>query len=101
MSNLMDTAENEVIRKEILELCEQAAPYGAGLPVLKAALRKCGYELDEKELLKQVDYLAGKGLVEKRVVENRRLDISRCIVFLTPGGTDYLEGNSPEVAGVD
>ncbi len=100
MSNLLDTAGNEVMRKEILELCEQAAPYGAGLPVLKAALRKCGYELDEKELLKQVDYLAGKGLVKKEMIENQRLNISRCIVFLTPEGTDYLEGNGTDVTGV-
>lgn len=97
----MNTAENEVIRKEILELCGQAAPYGAGLPVLKAALRKCGYDLNDQELLKQVEYLVGKGFVEKKTVENKRLEISRCIISMTPEGTDYLEGNGPEVVVVD
>lgn len=101
MSNLMNTAEKETIRREIMDLCSQAAPYGAGLPVLKAALRKCGHDLTDQELEVQVDYLEGKGLVKKNVVENRRLAINRCIVVLTPAGTDYLEGNGPDIAGVD
>lgn len=100
MGNLTDTAKNEVIRKEILELCQQTAPYGAGIPVLRAALRKCGYDLTELELQQQVDYLEGKGLVRKDVVENRRLNMKRCIVFLTPEGVDCLEGNGPDFAGV-
>lgn len=101
MSDLINTAEKETIRREIMELCGQAAPYGAGLPVLKAALRKCGHDLTDGELMRQVDYLEGKQLVKKDVVENRRLGINRCIVSLTPAGTDYLEGNGPEITGVD
>ncbi len=100
MSNVMDTAASEEVRKEILELCRQTAPYGAGIPVLKAALRKCSYDMTEQELAVQVDYLAGKGLVRKDIVENRRLAIKRCIVFLTPEGMDYLEGNGPDITGV-
>lgn len=101
MSDLMRTAEKEIIRREIMELCEQAAPMGAGLPVMKAALRKTGFDLTEQDLEKQVDYLAGKKLVKKDVVENRRLGIKRCIVTLTPEGVGFLEGNGPDVAGVE
>lgn len=101
MSDLLKTAEKEILRREIMELCEQAAPIGAGLPVLKAALRKSGYDLTEQDILRQVDYLEGKGLVKKDVIENRRLDISRCVVTLTPEGMDFLEGNGPDVPGVD
>ena len=54
-----------------------------------------------RDRMRQVDYLEGKGLVHKEMVENRRLGISRCIVRLSPEGTDYLEGNGPDVAGVD
>lgn len=100
MNSLIDTAKNEVVRKEILELCRQTAPYGAGIPVLRAALRKCDYDLTEQELQQQVGYLAGKGLVREEMVENRRLNMKRCIVFLTPEGVDYLEGNGPDIAGV-
>ena len=57
MGNIINTAECEEIRKEILELCRQAAPCGAGIPVLKAALRKCGYDLTERELAVQASYL--------------------------------------------
>lgn len=100
MGNVMDTAANEVIRKEILELCSQAAPYGAGIPVLKAALRKCDHVMTDQELMMQISYLEGKGLVKTETVENRRLDIQRHIVFLTPEGMDYLEGNGPDIVGV-
>lgn len=100
MGSLIDTANGEMIRKEILELCRQGAPYGAGLPVLKAALRKCGWDMTEQELTVQVDYLEGKGLVRKENVENRRLGIRRCIIFVTPEGMDCLEGNGPDIAGV-
>lgn len=100
MGNVMDTAMNEEIRKEILELCRQTAAYGAGIPVLKAALRRSDYVMTDQELLMQVSYLEGKGLVKVEKVENRRLDIQRRIVFLTPEGMDYLEGNGPDIAGV-
>lgn len=100
MGNMMDTAANEVVRKEILELCRQAAPYGAGIPVLKAALRKCDHIMTDQELMMQVGYLEGKGLVRKKEVVNRRLDIQRQIIFLTPEGMDYLEGNGPDIVGV-
>ncbi|MCM1192700.1 MAG: hypothetical protein NC389_09765 [Acetatifactor muris] len=100
MGNVMGTAMNEEIRKDILELCRQAAPYGAGIPVLKAALRKCGHDVADQELMMQVSYLEGKGLVRVEKIENRRLDIQRRIVFLTPEGTDYLEGNGPDITGV-
>lgn len=101
MGNVMNAAENEVIRREILELCRQAAPYGAGTPVLKAALRKSEYELTEQELLTQIEYLKDKGLVKTQEVQNRRLNIDRLIVSLTPEGIDYLDGNGPDITGVD
>ena len=101
MNKVLSTAENEVVRREILELCQAAAPYGAGLPVLKASLRKTGYELAEKELRCQADYLEGKGLIRRQEVKNWSLHIDRCILFITPEGVDYLEGNGPDIAGVD
>lgn len=100
MSNIMDAAENEVIRREILELCRQTQPYGAGLPILKAALRKSEYEVSDKELLTHVEYLKGKGLIQTQEVSNRRLELHRVIVQLTPEGMDYLDGNGPDIAGV-
>ncbi len=101
MGNLMNTAENEVVRREILELCRTAEPYGAGTPVLKAALRKNGYEVEDRELLTHIEYLKGKGLARTDEVKNRRLDIHRLIVHLTPEGMDYLDGNGPDITGVE
>ncbi len=100
MGKLMETAEIEVLRGEILGLCRMAEPYGAGIPVMKAALRKSGYEVDERELRTQIEYLQGKGLVRTDEVSNRRLELQRLIVHLTPEGMDYLDGNSPDIVGV-
>ena len=100
MSKVMDTAENEVIRREILELCKETHPYGAGLPILKAALRTIDYEVDDKELLAHIEYLKGKGLIKTEEVSNRRLELHRVIAYLTPEGTDYLDGNGPDIVGV-
>jgi len=100
MSNVMDTAENEVVRRNILELCRQTGECGAGIPVMKAALKKLGHVMTDQDLMLQVGYLEGKGLVRKETVENQRLGIRRHIVFLTPAGIDYLEGNGPDILGV-
>lgn len=100
MSNVMDTAEKEIIRREILELCKETAPYGAGPKVLKAALRKSEYEISDRELLTHIEYLKGKGLVGTKEVTNRRLELNRLIVYITPEGTDYLDGNGPDIVGV-
>lgn len=100
MSRALDTAEHEELRLEILELCREAQPYGTNPNVLRAALRKSGHDLSEKEVLIQIDYLKDKGLVETQEVVNRRLDINRLIVRLTAAGTDYLEGNGLDITGV-
>ena len=101
MSDLINTAASEVIRREILELCRETEPYGAGTQVIKAALRKNGYAVDDRELLMHIEYLKGKGLVRTDEVSNRRLDIHRLIVHLTPAGIDYLDGNGPDIVGVE
>ena len=89
MSRVMDTAEHEALRLEILELCREAQPYGTNPNVLRAALRKSGYDLPERDLLTQIGYL-----------KDRRLGLQRLVVRLTSEGTDYLEGNGPDIAGV-
>lgn len=100
MSKLMEVAEKELIRREILEMAQMTAPEGANLRLLRAALRRVGHDLTEDEIERQVGYLQGKGLVDRNPVENRTLGIRRVIVRITADGTDFLEGNK-EVAGVD
>lgn len=99
MNEILNVAGKEIVRREIMELCREAEPYGAGTPVLKAALRKTGHDLTDQELMRQVDYLEGKGLVHKEMVENRRLGISRCIVRLSPGGDGLSGGQRPGCCG--
>ena len=97
----IQTAEKEVIRQEILEMLSMAGTDGAGEKVLRAALKKAGYELPEEEILRQVSYLKEKELVQTVEVKNPKLGIRRTIAYITAAGTDYLEGNSGEIPGID
>lgn len=97
----IQTAEKEVIRQEILEMLSMAAGGGAGEKVLRAALKKAGYELTEEEILRQISYLKDKGLVRAIEIKNPGLHIQRTIAYITAAGTDYLEGNGGEIPGID
>ena len=100
MSKIFDTAEKEVIRGEILSTCEMAGQGGADTKVLKAVLKKAGYELDEEAVKEQIHYLELKGLVSTRDISNKQLGISRTLVSITALGIDYIEGNTPDIPGI-
>lgn len=99
------TAEKEVIRREMLEALSLAdtdgVGGGCGERVLRAVLKKEGYELSEEEILRQISYLEEKGLVRTRKVKNADVRLRRTIAYITAAGTDYLEGNGREIPGVD
>lgn len=99
MSDLIKTAEKEILRKEILGLCYQAAPTGCSMDVLAAAFSHSGAS-DKEEITRQVGYLEAKHLVLVQTVGNERLGISKKIVKLTAEGIDYMEGNAAQLAGI-
>ena len=101
MSNLIQTAEKEILRKVILNLCYQAPSVGCSTDVLVAAFAHSGVSGREREeIVKQVDYLKLKGLVTVESVGNERLNLSRDIVKLTADGIDYMEGNTDQFVGI-
>lgn len=100
MSNILKTAEKEVIRGEILSLCQLAAPEGVSTKVVMAALKKSGYEVEKAEMERQTLYLEEKGLIRVSRLDSERLGIHRKVLQLTALGTDYLEGNSDSIAGI-
>lgn len=99
MSNLLDVAAKEILRKEILQLCYQAAPVGCSMDVLRAAFSHTETE-DEAELERQVDYLQAKGMISVEKVENKILKLSKTVVKITAAGIDFLEGNAEQVKGI-
>lgn len=101
MSSILETAEKEVIRQEIMTLCQIAAPEGVNTRIVKASLKKTGYDLTEKEISRQADYLRGKGLLSVVRISNSKLGIGREIIKITPAGTDYLESNSGDITGIE
>lgn len=100
MSNVLETAEKETVRSEILDTCNMAAQIGADTKVLRAVLKKIGYDLPDEEIMRQVDYLEQKGLVKTSEIGNSRLGIKRTVVTITAAGIDYLEGNTPDIPGI-
>lgn len=99
MSDLIRTAEKEILRKEIMNLCYQAGSIGCSTDVLAAAFAHGG-NCDKNELQRQVDYLEAKKLVTVQTVGNERLGLSRKVVKLTVEGIDYLEGNTDRMTGI-
>ncbi len=98
MANLLNLAEKEVIRKEILTLCQEAGEIGCSKEVLNAALGQMG--INAEDLDSQIRYLEEKGLLRTELIENRRLNIHRKIVWLTAVGTDYLDGIGEDIPGI-
>ena len=95
MSNkLLELAEKEMLRAEILEICRQSIPLGADEKVLLAVLRKGNLDMTEEYLKEQLYYLQGKKLVEIQEVRNEVLGIHRMIAKITPEGMDVIEGNA-------
>lgn len=99
MSSMVETAEKEMIRNEILKMCDTVGTQGASEQVIRAGLKKLGILLDEGEVSKQVAYLEGKNLVKVDRIDNARIGIRRAIVKITPQGMDVLEGNA-DVSGI-
>ncbi len=93
MSRLLELAEKEILRQDMLEICRQSIPLGADEKVLRAALRKNGYDVTEQQVTEQLYYLRGKGLVELQTAENRALGIRRTIARITPEGMDVMDGS--------
>ena len=100
MSSMLKTVEKEIIRLEIMELCQMAAPEGTNVKIIRGCLKKNEEELPEEEIFRQVDYLKGKGLLSVVKVNNSRLGISREVIKITPAVVDYIEGNAGDIAGI-
>jgi DNA-binding MarR family transcriptional regulator len=98
MSDILKLAEKEITRREILNLCQVAAPEGCSPNVLQAALKKTG--ITPEDIRQELHYLEGKGLLKKKTVENERLCIRRDIYSITSEGTDYLDGTGPDIPGI-
>ena len=99
MSDLIRTAEKEILRKEILELCYKAGTVGCSTDVLAAAFAHSGTG-DKEEILRQVDYLEAKELAVVQSIGNERLGLSKKVVRLTAAGIDYMEGNTEQYNGI-
>lgn len=99
MSSMIDTAQKEIVRNELLKMCDMAGSEGASEQLLRAGLKKMGISLTPEEIKKQISYLEDKKLVTLERLDNERLNIHRVVAKITALGMDVLEGNA-EAAGI-
>lgn len=98
MSDLRKLMEKEIIRKEILLLCQSAGETGCSKQVVTAALQKTYPEASD--IGKELYYLQEKKLLRLEKVENSRLGLERDIYYITGAGMDYLDGTGPDIPGI-
>lgn len=91
---------NEERRRAILEICKEYGHEAIGHGALIGILKTLGIQTAEKEIIGDIRYLEGKGLIEVEEISSRKLNVIRSLAKLTPYGIDYLEGNTEAIPGI-
>ncbi len=94
MSKLVELAEKEIMRKDILEVLEECEDEGASEELIAKCLARSGHSCTTDEVKRECSYLKGKELVEINHIENKTLGISRNVIKITSKGMDVLDGAS-------
>ena len=92
VNKLIDLTQKQIIRNEILEILENVGETGASDKVIIGALANQGYKLEKEAVERELAYLKGKELIKTTHVENKRLNISRDVYYITSNGMDVLDG---------
>jgi hypothetical protein len=91
-----DVSMNDLIAKErrdtILEILHSNYPNPVGEKVVASLVSEAGYPADEEQVIKDLNYLKGKNMVEIEEVGNKQYGMKRTISKITAEGIDYLEG---------
>jgi hypothetical protein len=82
----MNAADLEVFRHRIITLLVAAGSIGARVPTLKNGLTAAGYEPTDTQVADELDYLAGKGLVETK---DKLISPENLRWKITANGRDY------------
>lgn len=98
MSDILGLTKKEILRKEILMLCQSAGETGCSRQVVEAALGKMYPET--ADIGQEIYYLKEKQLLRLEETRNSRLGIQRDIYFITGAGIDYLDGTGPDIPGI-
>lgn len=98
MADLLELTKKEIIRKEIMALCQAAGEMGCSRQVIQAAVGKMYPDLPDVGAA--LYYLQEKQLLRMEKAGNSRLGIQREIFFITSKGIDYLDGAGPDISGI-
>lgn len=100
MSKVIEVAERQILRKEILQILAETDEQGATPQVIRLVLGKQGQSVSDVAIGLELKYLAGKGLVETQVIANKALGLRREVAHITSKGIDLLEG-TVQVEGIE
>lgn len=93
-NKLIELAEKEILRKNILEILEECGDEGASEELISKCVSRAGIKCDTESIKKECEYLKGKGLVNINHVDNKVLGIKRNIMTITSAGVDILDGTN-------
>lgn len=65
----MNAEQKKLLRDALLAALVTMAPLSLPAATLKNAARAAGFRLEDDELARELDYLAGKGLAEEKTEE--------------------------------
>jgi len=97
----MDKYELKEVRGRILKVLQNAYPDREGHLVISKFLSDVGYEITPQEVIRQMDYLAGKGYIEKQTIKDEKHGIYREMGKLTPIGYDLVTGIAPDDPAIE
>lgn len=100
MSNLTDIVKKQILRGDILQICNATGKEGAGVKLIISALKSEGVTVTEEDVTDACNYLEGKGLIKMDTLDNRIRGVKWTISYITPKGIDVLEGTTA-VEGVE
>ncbi len=100
MSKIIELAQKQIIRNNILKILDELGDTGASTILLKKGLQTLGIDVRSKDIDTELAYLKGKHVLDIQNIENKVLGIKRDMVKITPLGMDLLDGIT-QIEGIE
>ena len=95
MSKIIDITQIQLLRGNILSICNVVQEIGAGIPFMLSVFKKQGMSYPKDSITQACRYLQGKGLIDIKHYNSKEMGIEMDIAYITPEGIDVIESTEP------
>ena len=95
MNKIIDATQKQILRGQVLSLCNELNTTGAGVTLMHMVFKKRGLSYSQENIIEACYYLQDKGWITFKHIQSDALDIERDIAFITAVGIDILETTKP------